>query len=641
MGRNTPGFTRSRYQRIEIQDVIKRARSALLNLQRPEGYWVGELEGNSTLCSDYMAFMHWSGEVRPEREEKCVEHLLGNQLENGGWSIYQGGPARLDPSIKAYLALKLAGFDSSAPRLRRAAALIRKFGGIASARYYTRFYLALLGQVAWNNVPSIPVELLLLPKWFPINLYSMSAWTRAIVVPMGIVHHFQPTKPIPFERGVSELYVSQPRNKNTWKDNWFAGALILLKCLQRGGFLPRHESALIAAEKWMFERLNLDGNGLGAIFPSILQALIALRCLGYDNTTSVYQKAEKILEGLFVDDAKGFRIQPCLSPVWDTAISTVSLIESGVRSDDSRIQKAATWLINHRVTTKGDWAVRIPNVEPSGWSFEFKNSYYPDVDDTAMVLLALIPVGALHEHLTQKSLDWLLSFQCRDGGWASFDKDVQNPLLRYLPFADHQAILDPSCPDITGRVLEVLADFRIGPAHPAVRKAVRFLRAKQEDDGSWYGRWGVNYLYGTAHALRGVCAVGIDMNQRWLARARRWLEAHQNLDGGWGETCASYLDPAARGRGESTASQTAWSLMGLCAFPDVNRRSVRRGVAFLLERQKPDGTWDERLPTGTGFPGVLYLRYDYYRISWPLRALANCAARLGKDYDQQMVGQAR
>jgi squalene/oxidosqualene cyclase-like protein len=233
--------------------------------------------------------------------------------------------------------------------------------------------------------------------------------------------------------------------------------------------------------------------------------------------------------------------------------------------------------------------------------------------------------------LTQKSLDWLLSFQCRDGGWAAFDKDVQNPLLKYLPFADHRAILDPSCPDITGRVLEVLANFGIGIAHPGVRKAVRFLRAKQGDDGSWYGRWGVDYIYGTAHVLRGVCAIGIDMNQKWLARARHWLEAHQNLDDGWGESCASYLDSAEKGRGESTASQTAWSLMGLCAFPDVNRRSVHRGIAFLLERQKPDGTWDERVPTGTGFPGVLYLRYDYYRISWPLRALANYAARLEKD----------
>ncbi|MBV8102740.1 MAG: squalene--hopene cyclase [Verrucomicrobia bacterium] len=613
---------------MDLEDGIERAQSALFSLQRPEGYWLGELEGNSTLYSDYMAFMHWSGDVHPERQKKCVEHLLENQLENGGWSIYRGGPARLDPSVKAYLALKLAGFESSAPRLRRAADLIRKFGGIANSRYYTRFYLALLGQVAWSNVPSIPVELVLLPKWSPINLYSMSAWTRAIVVPMAIAHHFQPTRPIRFARGVSELYVSRPRNNHTWKDNWFEGALILLERLQRGGFLSSHESALMASERWMLDRLNLDGNGLGAIFPSILHALIALRCLGYDHTTSVYQKAEKALEGLFVNDAKGFRIQPCLSPVWDTALSTIALVESGVAPDDSRIQKAANWLTSHRVTTKGDWAVRIPNIEPSGWSFEFKNSYYPDVDDTAMVLLALSSAVGPREHLMQKSLDWLLSFQCRDGGWAAFDKDVQNPLLKYLPFADHRAILDPSCPDITGRILEALANFRIGIAHPSVRKAVRFLRAKQEDDGSWYGRWGVNYIYGTAHVLRGVRSTGIDMNQKWLAKARRWVEAHQNSDGGWGESCASYLDVTEKGRGESTASQTAWSLMGLCAFPDVNRKSIARGIEFLLHRQRPDGTWDEDLQTGTGFPSVLYLRYDYYRIYWPLRALSIYAANV-------------
>jgi squalene-hopene/tetraprenyl-beta-curcumene cyclase len=613
---------------MELEDAIERAQSALISLQRPEGYWLGELEGNSTLCSDYMAFMHWSGEVQPEREKKCVEHLLKNQLENGGWSIYRGGPARLDPSIKAYLALKLAGFEGGAPRLRRAADLIRKFGGIANARYYTRFYLALLGQVAWSNVPSIPVELVSLPKWFPINLYSMSAWTRAIVVPMAIAHHFQPTRPIPFARGVAELYVSQPRNNPTWKDNWFEKALMVLERLQRCGFLPPHESALIASERWMLERLNLDGNGLGAIFPSVLQALIALRCLGYDKTTSVYQKAERVLEGLFVDDLKGFRIQPCLSPVWDTALSTVALVESGVRPDDPRIQKAINWLTNHRVTIKGDWAVRIPNIEPSGWSFEFKNSYYPDVDDTAMALLALSSAVGPREHLMQKSLDWVLSFQCRDGGWAAFDKDVQNPLLKYLPFADHRAILDPSCPDITGRILEVLANFRIGITGPTVRKALRFLRAKQEGDGSWYGRWGVNYIYGTAHVLRGVRAIGTDMNQKWLAKARRWLEAHQNVDGGWGESCASYLDSKEKGRGDSTASQTAWSLMGLCAFPEVNRSSICRGIEFLLDRQRPDGTWDENLQTGTGFPGVLYLRYDYYRIYWPLRALSIYAARV-------------
>ncbi|HEX6565752.1 MAG TPA: squalene--hopene cyclase [Chthoniobacterales bacterium] len=607
---------------VKLDGAIKRAQTALLKLQKPEGYWLGELEANSTLCADYVAFTHWAGNVGPDREKKCAEHLLEKQLEEGGWSVYPGGPACLDPSIKAYFALKLSGLETDDPRLRRAAALIRDFGGIAKSRFYTRFNLALLGQVSWSELPAIPVELVLLPKSFPVNLYSMSAWTRAMVVPMAITQHFAPTRHISLKRGISELQVPDGQKKTFRRDSWFSGALASLNFLQRCGLVPSRESALMAAKQWMLERLNLDGNGLGAIFPSILQALIALRCLGYDPDSPVYQKAEKTIEGLFLEDAKGLRIQPCLSPIWDTAISCIALVESGVEADHAGLQKAVNWIAAHRVTTKGDWAVNDANVEPSAWSFEFKNSYYPDFDDTAMVLLALDEVGVPRDDIMKKSLEWLLSVQSRNGGWAAFDKDAQNPLLRYLPFADHRAILDPSCPDITGRVLEVLSKFRITITDPRVRRAIQFLRNKQEKDGCWYGRWGVNYIYGTSQVLRGIRAVGNDMNQRWVQRAGSWLEAHQNKDGGWGESCASYVDPTEKGSGETTASQTAWAVIGLCAFPELNRTRIDRGINWLLDRQRPDGAWDEELQTGTGFPSVLYLRYDYYRIYWPLRALA-------------------
>ncbi|MGA8657598.1 MAG: squalene--hopene cyclase [Chthoniobacterales bacterium] len=614
-----------------LKSAITRAQTSLLNLQHSEGFWLGELEANATLCSDYIAFMHWSEDVDPDLQHKCVQHLLAKQLTDGGWSIYQGGPAKIDPSVKAYFALKLAGMEKGDRPMRQAATLIRSFGGIEKTRYYTRFYLALLGQIPWKDIPAIPVELVLAPRWFPINLYSVSAWTRAMLVPLAIVHHFKPTRNIPFARGISELFTTSDRKVASPKDELFSRCLTLLKWLQRCRTLPSREAALIAAERWILARTGEGCSGLGAIFPAMLQALIALRCLGYNTQTAIYRKAEAALRNLFLDDLSGFRIQPCLSPIWDTALSIISLTESGLEPRDSRLEKAAKWLAERRVTVKGDWAVHIPNVEPSGWSFEFENPYYPDVDDTAIVLLSLTAANFSNDSIMRMSLDWLINFQCRDGGWAAFDRNVQNPLLRYLPFADHKAILDPSCPDITGRVLEVFAKFGIGIDHRRVRRALRFLREKQEKDGSWYGRWGVNYIYGTTHVLRGLRAIGTSMHEDWIQRGRQWLEAHQNDDGGWGESCASYLDPGEKGKAESTASQTAWALMGLCVFPELDRASIYRGVAYLLGRQRSDGTWDESLPTGRGFPGVLYLRYDYYRRYWPLRALAiysSCLKRL-------------
>jgi squalene-hopene/tetraprenyl-beta-curcumene cyclase len=605
-----------------LESAIHRAQANLLNLQQPEGFWLGELEANSTLCSDYIAFMHWSGKIDSELLNKCIQHLLTTQLTDGGWSIYRGGSAEIDPSVKAYLALKLAGMKRSDSPMVRAASLIQKLGGIEKTRYYTRFYLALLGQLSWKDIPAVPVELVLAPRWSPISLYSVSAWTRAMLVPLAIVHHFQPTRNIPVERGVAELFSTPDRSVVSPKDEWFSWCLALLKWLQRCGILPARKAALVAAEQWIVARTSQDCSGLGAIFPSMLQELIALRCLGYDTQGQIYRRAQAALRNLFIEGPDGFRIQPCLSPIWDTALSIVSLTESGLESRDPRLQRAAKWLAARRVRVKGDWAVHIPNVEPSGWSFEFENPFYPDVDDTAMVILALSAADFPHERVLRTSLEWLMGFQCGDGGWASFDRNVQTPWLRYLPFADHRAILDPSCPDITGRVLEVFGKLQIRNNQPCVRRALRFLRARQEKDGSWYGRWGVNYIYGTSHVLRGLRAIGIDTRADWIQRGRRWLETHQNDDGGWGESCASYLYPEEKGKGKSTASQTAWALMGLCAFPELDRASIRRGVAYLLDRQRSDGTWDENLQTGTGFPGVLYLRYDHYRRYWPLRALA-------------------
>ena len=613
-----------------LKEAISRAQEHLISLQHPEGYWIGELIVDSTLCSDYVTFMHWSGDIDLALQQKCVDHILARQLPDGGWNIYPEGPAEVNASVKAYLALKLAGFSQQDRILSLARAKIHELGGIEKTNTYARLYLALLDQIPWDAVPTIPVEFLLLPRWLPVNLYAVSSWTRAMVVPLAIINHYKPTRTLPDERGIRELYLdptSVPHHKTSGLKQFFILIDRCLKFIERNGFLPLRQVALSVAERWMLERIGDGCSGLAAIFPAMLNSMIALRCIGYSPNHPTYRKADADFRELFVDDEQGFRIQPCFSPVWDTAITLVSLARSGISQYHPASRKAVHWLLAQEVRIAGDWAVSNPEPEPTGWCFEFNNPYCPDVDDTAMVLLALHTAGYQDDPpLYDRVVRWLLSFQNRDGGWAAFDKDVQNPLLENVPFADHNAILDPSCCDVTARVLEILGDLGFRPAHPAIRRAARFLKEKQESDGSWYGRWGVNYIYGTSQVLRGLRAIGVDMDKPWVRRGRDWLEAHQNEDGGWGETVASYEDPSLRGQGASTPSQSAWALLGLCAFPEMNRKSVEKGVEYLVSTQNPDGSWSETLITGTGFPRVFYLKYDMYRNNWPLMALARYAS---------------
>jgi squalene-hopene/tetraprenyl-beta-curcumene cyclase len=612
-----------------LKQAISRAQQHLISLQHPEGYWIGELIVDSTLCSDYVTFMHWAGDVDPDLQQKCIDHILGRQLPDGGWNIYPEGPSEVNASVKAYLALTLAGFSKEDPILTLARTKIRELGGIEKTNTYARLYLALLGQIPWDAVPTIPVEFLLLPRWLPVNLYAVSAWTRAMVVPLAIINHYKPTRVLPVERGISELYLDPtkvPRTKAAGLKQFFILIDRCLKIVEQNKILPLRKTALNVAEQWMLERIGDGCSGLAAIFPAMLNSMIALRCIGYPARHPIYKKAEADFRELFVDDEQGFRIQPCFSPVWDTAITLVSLSRSGIGENHLASRKAVGWLLAQEVRIAGDWAVNNPKPEPTGWCFEFNNPFSPDVDDTAMVLLALYTAGYRDDPaLYDRVVRWLLSFQNRDGGWAAFDKDVQNPLLENVPFADHNAILDPSCCDVTARVLEILGDLGFRPGHPAIDRATLYLRETQESDGAWYGRWGVNYIYGTSQVLRGLRAVGLDMNEPWIQRGRDWLESCQNEDGGWGETLASYDDPSLRGKGVSTPSQSAWALLGLCAFQEVNRPSVEGGVHFLLSSQNPDGSWSETLVTGTGFPRVFYLKYDMYRNNWPLMALARYA----------------
>jgi squalene-hopene/tetraprenyl-beta-curcumene cyclase len=619
----------------EITRAITRAQENLLRQQKPDGHWRGELIVDSTLCSDYVLFMHWCGEVDAQVQRRCVRHILKRQLPDGGWNVYHGGPSEINASVKAYLALKLAGCSVDAPFMREARANIMRRGGIPQMNTFSKLYLALLGQFPWKYLPAIPVEMVLLPSWAPFHIYKMSSWSRAMLVPLAIINHFKPTRILPGEKQLHELYplgteqsdLRLPRSEKFWTwRNFFLRVDDVFKFLRPLRISPLRRRALDEAERWILERIGEGSDGLAAVYPAMLNSLIALRVLGYTKTNPVYAKAEKDFAGLFVDDPEDFRIQPCLSPVWDTAISIISLAESGISLDHPALQKAADWLISKEVRIRGDWAVNNPYPQASGWAFEYNNIYYPDTDDTGMVLMALRLVQPrdrqLLNELFRRALGWQLSFQCRDGGWGAFDKNVTTPWLEDMPFADHNAILDPTCSDLTARTLELLGYIGFDRSAKCVRDAIKYLIDTQDEDGSWYGRWGVNYIYGTWQVLRGLRAIGEDMTQDWILRGRDWLESCQNNDGGWGETCGTYENPSTKGIGDSTASQTAWAIMGICACGDLDRSSIQRGLRYLLRSQKSDGSWDEEQITGTGFPGVFYLKYDMYRQNFPLLALA-------------------
>ncbi len=616
-----------------LADAIRLAQQNLLRLQNADGYWAGELIVDSTLCSDYVLYMHWADRVDPVLQEKCVAHIRRRQLPDGGWNIYEGGPSEINATVKAYFALKLAGHSPESPWMREARAAALRLGGIPRMNTYAKLYLALLGQFPWKYLPAIPVELVLLPDWLFFNIYEMSSWSRAMLMPLAIINHVKPTRQLPAEKHLHELYPAGTEHKNlslprdprllTWR-NFFLTATEAFRGLH--AIKPLRTFALRKAIDWMTERMDEGSDGLAAVFPAMLNSIIALESLGWPADNPLLQKAHRDFEGLFVDDPEDFRIQPCLSPVWDTAITMIALGESGFDPAHDALQRARQWMEQKEVRVPGDWRRKNPHHESSGWAFEFNNVYYPDTDDTAMVLMGLrLSKPADREQygaMFKRALEWLLSFQCRDGGWAAFDKDVTQHWLEDVPFADHNAILDPTCSDLTGRTLELLGYINFDRNDIRVQRALEFLKETQEDDGSWYGRWGVNYIYGTWQVLRGLRAIGEDMRQDWIVRAKEWLESCQNEDGGWGETCATYDDPSLKGKGPSTASQTAWALMGLCAAGDIHSRAVQRGINYLVATQNRDGSWSEPETTGTGFPRVFYLKYDMYRNNFPLLALA-------------------
>jgi squalene-hopene/tetraprenyl-beta-curcumene cyclase len=617
----------------DLGAAITRSQSYLLTEQKPEGYWVGELIVDSTLVSDMIAYHHWNGKLDPKWQKKAVNHIFSKQLPDGGWNIYYGGPAEVNATIKAYLALKLAGVPVTDARMLRAREVALNLGGVPRMNTFSKLYLALLGLFPWDYVPTIPCEIILIGKWFHVNFHEMSSWSRSMLVPLSIINHYKPTRKAKvtldelYPEGYHERDLALPPDPQTftWR-NFFLWLDQLHKFVENNNLRPFRKRALKKSEEWMLERFE-GSDGLAAIFPGILNSLIALKALGYPDDHPQVIRAEKELKKLEHETEDSVRIEPCFSPVWDTAIVAICLAESGVPATHPALAKSSAWLMDKEIRFRGDWKYKNPvDVEPSGWVFEFANKWNPDVDDTAMVLLALRLIPSANrqrrDECVQRAIKWMMTFQCRDGGWAAFDKDCTKGILEKVPFADHNAMLDPECADITARILELLGYEGYSVEHPQVVKALEFIRQHQEADGSWYGRWGVNYIYGTWQVLRGLHALGLDMSERWLQKAGAWLESVQHEDGGWGERCNTYDDPVFKGQGPSTASQTAWAVMGLCTFGDPDRPSLVRGIQYLIDTQNSDGSWTEHEITGTGFPKVFYLKYDMYRNAWPLLAMA-------------------
>jgi len=618
-------------------EAIRRATGFFLSRQAPEGYWIAELEADTTLESDYILLQLWlyppdaDGVWRPptrRKVEKAARYILSRQLPDGGWSIYPGGPPNVSGTVKAYVALKLAGVTPQDPCLEQARRQILQLGGVEAANSYTKIYLSYFGLYDRAKTPTVPPELFLLPDEARYGVYGMSSWTRCIIAPLAILSAKQVQRPVPRGFSIREIFSGVEQDRQDWF-SWRGLFLRVdqgLKIWERLGGSRARNLAVRAAAAWMLRRLR-NSDGLGAIFPAMMNSIMALTALGYRLGDTLLDREIAKFNSLVIEEAETLRLQPCLSPVWDTALAchAIGVSNPALGEELGRaLQKAAGWLLTKEARRRGDWAVKRKEAPPGGWYFEFANEFYPDVDDTCEVLLALghAPAGdpEAQSAAEARGVQWLLNMQSRDGGWAAFDVDNDAQLLNHVPFADHNAMLDVTCADITGRALDALAK-RLGTDHPAIRAGAAYLKQRQEEDGSWFGRWGVNYIYGTCFALRGLASAGEDAREAYIIRAGEWLRSIQNADGGWGETCASYDDPSRKGQGESTASQTAWALMGLFAAGDTRSESVQGGVRYLLETQNADGSWTEEAYTGTGFPSVFYLRYHFYPVHFPLMAL--------------------
>jgi squalene-hopene/tetraprenyl-beta-curcumene cyclase len=574
--------------------------------------------------------------IPPSRLKRIVSAVKGKQNADGSWSAYYGGPGDVSVTSQVYFALKLARVSHEEEFMCRARDFVIGRGGVMKANLITRIWLALFGEFDWKGIPTIPPEIIFLPSWFYFNIYECSSWARATIMALAILATEKPVCRVPDHAHVSELYAEPERDriysvgKAPGLLSWEAFFLLVdrfLKTYQKLPVRPLRGLALRKTADWIINHQEADGSWGGIMLPWVY-SLFALKCLGYQNDHPVVRRGIEGLEGFIVEDEDSFLLEPAVSPVWDTAWAVLALRGSGLPGNHTSLTKAAGWLLKHEIRTQGDWKIKNPRTQAGCWAFEFENRNYPDIDDTSVVPRALnsvkLPTAgeeAVRSEAIQRGISWVISMQGDNGGWAAFDRNNNRRMLAHIPFSDFMTPLDPGSPDVTNHAIELLSQFP-GEYRKPIERALVYLKKNQEKDGAWYGRWGVNYIYGTGLVLPSLKSAGEDMQQEYVRQAVGWLKAHQNPDGGWGETCRSYEEPDSRGRGESTASQTAWALIGLLAAGEVSSAGVLQGIDYLLRTQRDDGSWPEQAFTGTGFPRAFYLRYELYKIYFPLMALA-------------------
>jgi squalene-hopene/tetraprenyl-beta-curcumene cyclase len=642
-----------------LEAAITASQTYLLSQQKPEGYWWAELESNVTITSEVILLHKIWGTDKDRPLHKAEKYLRSQQRDQGGWELYYGDGGDLSTSVETYMALRLLGVPASDPALVRAKAFILDRGGVTKTRIFTKFHLALMGCYDWRGIPSIPPSIMLLPSikveipnpfgseplfsGHTFSIYEMSSWARGSTVPLLIVFDRKPVYITEPTITLDELYTEGIHNakyelpkKSDWTD-LFLTLDNTFKLAEEWNLVPFREEGIRAAEKWVLERQEATGDW-GGIIPAMLNSMLALRALGYDVGDPFVQRGLSAIDNFSIEDEDTYRVQACVSPVWDTALVMRSLVDSGLAPDHPALVKAGDWLLNKQILSYGDWEVKNPQGKPGAWAFEFDNRFYPDMDDTAVVVMALnliqMPNERLKQQAIRRSVDWITTMQCKPGGWAAFDIDNDQDWLNAVPYGDLKAMIDPNTADVTARVLEMvgrLQDSAIDPKLFAtltperIDRALAYLTREQEADGSWFGRWGVNYIYGTSGVLAALALVSPNLHRPSIQRGVNWLVGCQNPDGGWGETCESYKDPSLKGKGESTASQTAWAVIGLLAAGDGTEEyaweAIDQGIEYLIKTQRDDGTWNEDYFTGTGFPGHFYLKYHLYQQHFPLTAL--------------------